>query len=126
MHGDQESKLSIAAIASSLKVPQPFLGKILQQLSRHKIISSTKGPGGGFYLSKENCQKHLLDIVEIVDGTDVFDDCILGLPNCSSINPCPLHEKFTVCRESTLGLLRENTIGQLVEDIKSGNKILRL
>ena len=37
-------------IAKDLDIPTPFLGKILQNLAKHKILSSTKGPHGGFTL----------------------------------------------------------------------------
>ena len=47
-----ESKIGIKTISKDLDIPTPFLGKILQTLAKHKILSSTKGPHGGFGLGR--------------------------------------------------------------------------
>jgi len=46
-------RLSINDIAVAIDSPEPFTAKILQTLSKHKIISSAKGPGGGLCRAKE-------------------------------------------------------------------------
>ena len=57
--------LGVKEIADALQVPQQFLAKILQQLSKHNLISSVKGPNGGFYINEANAKVTLLDIVVI-------------------------------------------------------------
>ena len=94
-----EKNMGVKEIADALQVPQHFLAKILQQLSRHNLISSVKGPNGGFYLSEANAHVSLLDIVECIDGKGVLNSCILGMPTCSSEHPCPLHHHFYSSRE---------------------------
>jgi Rrf2 family iron-sulfur cluster assembly transcriptional regulator len=51
---DISNKIGVKQIAEDLEIPQPFLAKLLQQLSRSKLVSSSKGPSGGFYLSEHN------------------------------------------------------------------------
>lgn len=46
-------KNTVGALAKELDIPQPYLSKIMQQLSKSKLISSTKGRGGGFILVKK-------------------------------------------------------------------------
>lgn len=94
------NKLSVVTLASELDIPQPFLSKIMQQLSKGDIISSTKGRGGGFYLSQENMKRPLIDIVICIEGHNVFDKCVLGLAQCSDNNPCLLHHHFKLFKMS--------------------------
>ncbi|MFT7197812.1 MAG: hypothetical protein ACI83W_002185 [Marinoscillum sp.] len=36
----------------------------------------------------------LYDVVVGIDGVHLLKDCVLGLPECSGLNPCPGHDKF--------------------------------
>ncbi|MFQ5446768.1 MAG: RrF2 family transcriptional regulator, partial [Saprospiraceae bacterium] len=87
--------IGVKTIANSLKVPQQFLAKILQQLVRHHLLCSLKGPHGGYYLSDSNLDADLLSIARCIDGDLVLDSCLLGLPSCNSSNPCHLHEGYS-------------------------------
>lgn len=110
VNSNAEAKLGVKEIAEALDVPKPFLAKILQQLSRHQLISSSKGTGGGFYLSDADRSITLRDIIECIDGEEMFSACILGLPVCSSENPCPLHAKAMVYRQGISDLVAGNSI----------------
>lgn len=125
-HGSEDKKVGISEIASSLDVPQHFLGKLLQLLTRHKVLASTKGPGGGFYLTEANLNQSLLKVVDIIDGKGIFDSCILGLPYCSAKNPCPLHDKYVPCRDSMVTLLKDHTIKELALRVKEGGTTIRI
>ncbi len=107
--------VGVKEIAESLQVPQQFLAKILQQLAKHNLITSMKGPGGGFYLGEANANVTLLDIVKTMDGKNTLNTCILGKPSCSSEHPCPLHHHFYGCREGLKSTLATCMIGTLVD-----------
>ena len=79
-HQDK-GKNTVVEMATELRIPQPYLSKVLQQLSKNGIISSTKGRGGGFYLSNQNMNRPLIDVVICIEGHNVFNKCILGLQN---------------------------------------------
>jgi Rrf2 family protein len=111
----QEKNVGVKEIAEALKMPQQFLSKILQQLSKHGLISSIKGPNGGFYISEANASVTLLDIVECMDGRGALNGCILGLPACSVENPCPLHHHFYGSREGLKATLNDCAIGSLLD-----------
>src|SRR5664280_2515951 len=67
-------KTGIKQISKDLDLPSPFLAKILQQLAKQKILSSSKGPHGGFSLLKDPRKITLIDIVNTIDG---YDTCLL-------------------------------------------------
>ncbi len=118
LNSSPKKKLGVNQIAEELDVPKHFLAKILQQLSRNLLISSTKGPSGGFFLSEENLNTSLRKVVETIDGPEVFNSCILGLPVCSFENPCPLHFKAIEYRNGLLEVIEGNSIKELAIRVK--------
>ena len=111
-------------ISEELKVPKEFVSKMLQILTDSGIVGSKKGKNGGFYLAKRASTIKLIDIVEAIDGLDVFQNCVLGFPGCTVSEPCPVHEKWGKLRDDALKMLSEETLEQLKE--KTLNKILNL
>lgn len=105
-------------ISEALKIPAAFTGKILHQLTKKKIISSTKGPKGGFFLSEENLEIPLIKIVESIDGLSFFTACGLGLKTCSETHPCPIHKTYKLSRDSLLKLFETKKIMELSKDVK--------
>ncbi len=110
-------KTGIIKISSDLELPTPFLAKILQQLAKQKILSSSKGPHGGFSLLKDPRKISLLDIVTSIDGTDLFTNCVMHNGSCESVdnskNKCPLHDDYEKVRKNMIKLFSNKTIYDL-------------
>jgi len=111
-------------VSEALKIPLAFTGKILQQLARDHIISSVKGPGGGFYLSGENLKLPIIKIVETMGDISYFNSCGLGLSECSESHPCPIHDTFKISRDNLLKLFSSKSIGELSGEIKESEYYL--
>lgn len=116
-------KVSARNIAEELGVPLPFLAKLLQQLTKKKIISSTKGPNGGFYLNDINRKKTVWDIINCIDGAEEFTECLLGLSQCNDSNPCAIHHLVTPFRKQIMLEFKDKSIAQLAKEINEGNRI---
>jgi Rrf2 family transcriptional regulator, iron-sulfur cluster assembly transcription factor len=120
-------KIGIKQIAKELGIPTPFLSKILQNLAKHKLLSSTKGPHGGFGFDKSPYDIKLMDIVEIIDGLENFNSCILGLKECTKDNlHCSIHHNYATIREQLKQLFLTENIGLLTEHIKEKSDSLVL
>lgn len=111
-------------VSKALKIPLAFTGKILQELARKNIISSVKGPGGGFYLSKENHRIPIIKIIEAMGDLSYFHSCGLGLSECSEDTPCPIHDTFKISRDNLLALFESKTIGDLGQEINESGLFL--
>lgn len=107
--------LSAIEISEALSIPKEFISKILQSLTSGGIIGSKKGKSGGFFLAKPDEEIKLIDIVEAIDGLDVFHNCVLGFAGCSVDAPCPVHNKWGKLREETLSMLNTETLAELRE-----------
>jgi Rrf2 family transcriptional regulator, iron-sulfur cluster assembly transcription factor len=108
-------KNTVVDMAAELSIPRPYLSKVLQQLSKSRIISSTKGRGGGFYLSEENLYRPLIDVIICIEGHNVFNKCILGLQECSDSDPCILHHHFNSFKMSIEKSICEQSIKDLLK-----------
>lgn len=114
IHGVVGEKVALQTLAQALDLPRPYLGKVMQDLVRHGIIDSTKGPNGGFYANAGTLDTVLIDILKITDGSLVFELCALGLKRCNAQHPCLLHHDFALCRDGMLKVLAQKTIQELV------------
>lgn len=111
-------------VSDELKVPKEFVSKMMQTLTESGIIGSKKGKNGGFYLARRPSQIKLIEIVEAIDGLSVFNNCVLGFPNCSKDHPCPVHDKWGKIRDDAFKMLSKETLEQLKE--KTVKKITSL
>lgn len=126
MYTDRKKKIGVKKIAEELSTPQPFLAKLLQQLTKSKLVSSTKGPNGGFYLSEANKQNSIWDIIENIDGTVKFEECFLGLKKCEDANPCPVHYIAVPFRKQILLDFKDKTIIEFSKEIELSGSVLSL
>ncbi len=102
-------RIRIKEIAEAIGSPEAFTGKILQQLSRNDIVSSIKGPSGGFWMSERQRKTVTIrTIVEIIDSDKIYTKCCLGLDQCSDRKPCPVHTEYSLIR-GALSELHSNT-----------------
>jgi Rrf2 family transcriptional regulator, iron-sulfur cluster assembly transcription factor len=121
-----ENKLSQKDIAKAIDSPVAFTAKILQALSKNKIIHSEKGPTGGFTLTKKQFESITLsNIVSAIDGDNIYKGCGLGLKRCNEKKPCPVHNQFKLIRENLKIMLETTTIKELALGLKSGNTFLK-
>jgi Rrf2 family transcriptional regulator, iron-sulfur cluster assembly transcription factor len=115
---DSNGYTDIKEISAKLNIPQHFLAKILQNLSKSGLLKSQKGPSGGFALSTDPDDITLYQIVVAVDGDGFLTDCVLGLPVCDSDNPCPVHDRWRKLREDIYKMLAAKTVGQMTGEMQ--------
>jgi Rrf2 family protein len=111
----EERNVQLQEIAEKLKVPRHFLAKIMKRMVQEKILSSAKGPNGGFFMSEKTLQTKLIQLVKITDGTDQFNSCVLSLKKCNSKNPCPLHFQMLNLRNKMLEEFSAKSINDLLD-----------
>lgn len=102
-------------ISEAENIPMPFLWKILQMLTKRKLVRSFKGLHGGYELAASAEQIPLAIIVNATDGSDFREGCVLGLPECDSRNPCPLHEQWKGIRANMTRMLDETSLADLAQ-----------
>ena len=119
-------------IAVATKVPQAYLSKVLQGLSRAGIVRSQRGIGGGVALASPPTQLTILDVVNAVDPIQRIHHCPLGIPGHGKVL-CPLHRRVddALCmveeafRKTTLAeILSEPTCSKPLCDVQAAMEVL--
>ncbi|KAA8484967.1 BadM/Rrf2 family transcriptional regulator [Arcticibacter tournemirensis] len=120
----KNEKAGIIEIAEAIGSPMHFTGKILQELSRKKVLSSNKGPNGGFYIADPS-SLYLIDIIRAIDGNELFSSCVLGLKNCSDIQPCPVHSQIKPIRTQLLIEFSKKSVYEMVQEYERNKYFLK-
>lgn len=107
-------KVSIQQIAEGIGAPKHYTAKILQQLS-NKVISSISGPTGGFFITDEERKLPVYTVIQLMNETNIIEDCVLGLPHCSEKNPCSLYKSYEVIKQDLLKMFKEKSIDELAQ-----------
>jgi len=106
-------------IAEHTKVPAGYLSKVLQSLVRGCLITSQRGLGGGFRLSRPVAEITLLDVVNCVSPITRITRCPLDLPHHQD-RLCALHHRL----DEAIGLFetgfRDTCLAQLLEERQGG------
>lgn len=126
VNSSESNKILAKNISEPINVPQAYIAKLLQELSRHNIVSSTRGPNGGFYINAQNRKTKLIDIITVIDGENRLNSCLLSAQSCNSEKPCPLHSFADPFKADLMENLKKSTIGDMANDVKSGKSFLPL
>lgn len=101
-------------IAQALGVPANYLSKTLHRLARAGILSSERGPRGGFRLARSPGALSLADVLRPLDPSQLECSCLLGLPRCSDEDPCPFHERWKRVRGPVCQFFEETTLAEVL------------
>lgn len=101
-------------IASQTRVPPGYLWKVMRDLVVAGLVSSTRGPGGGFALTRRPSAISILDVVNAVDPIRRIDKCPLGRPEHTKL--CKLHQRLDDALAAIERTLRGTTLAELLEE----------
>lgn len=105
------------AIAAGTKVPQGYLSKILRDLVVAELVTSQRGPNGGFALARRPDRISMLDVVNAVDALQRIRKCPLGNPD--HVKLCPLHRRIDDALDLIERQFKDTTLGEV---LASGGK----
>jgi Rrf2 family protein len=80
-------KLNVKSIAGKIGASEAHLSKALQRLVKSGLVRSTRGPSGGFELTRPAGEVTLLDIYQAIEGPIITGNCPLHHTNCA-FNQC--------------------------------------
>ncbi|MCS7205900.1 MAG: Rrf2 family transcriptional regulator [Leptospiraceae bacterium] len=116
-HKDDQKYYKVKEISESLGVSKSYMARIIQSLVHNKILESSTGPTGGFYLPTDNLKLTLHDVIKHTGYDIEIEKCLMEWPECNEVNPCPLHNTWKRFRESLLKDLKQYTIEEACEQL---------
>lgn len=109
-HGEPQT---IQQIAQVTKVPAGYLSKVMQNLARHGLVSSQRGIGGGFALTRSAAELTVYEIVQAVDPVARITHCPLHRPEHEN-HLCALHRRLDDAAAQVERCFRETRVADLL------------
>jgi len=110
-------RASLPSVVEATGAPFSFLSKVLQGLTRVELITSRRGPAGGFAITPFGRRASMLDVVEAIDGPISLNLCLSERRACQRKFWCPAHPVWTKAQEALLGVLST----AMIADLASGD-----
>ncbi len=107
--------MGLDGIAKAQRLPRSFLAKTFQKFGRHGLLRSFRGVDGGFMLARPPGGITLREIVEAIEGPDLFNRCIFWSDRCADENPCPLHPRWSLLKDQFVELFEKTTLEELAK-----------
>ncbi len=116
---DKGVMVQIATISESENISHKFLESILLTLKKAGFLGAKKGKGGGYYLLKEASEIKMTDIIRTLEGPIAMLPCVSlnfyeKCDDCPDEDTCSVHKLMIQVRDSTLKILRNNTLADIV------------
>lgn len=102
-------------IAEAYHLPVPLLAKVLQKLTRARILKSVAGTNGGYGLARDPRLISALEVIRAIDGPVILTHCFTEHGTCDQSDNCTVREPLRKVHEAILDLLHRFTITDLAE-----------
>lgn len=112
---DGGAPMPVKEMAETLGVPRNYLSKILHRMAQVGLLTSTRGRGGGFTLSRAPGLVTLAEVIACLEPADASEGrCLLGRPECTDEDPCTIHSRWCVLRNEVDSFFEHTTLEDLV------------
>lgn len=101
-------------VATAIDAPRNYLAKTLNALARVGILSSTKGPGGGYQLRVAPEDLAVSRVIEEFDPPAERHMCLLGGRPCDAEHPCAAHDRWVEMWRRSREPLRHTMLADLL------------
>lgn len=102
-------------ISQGTRVTAPYLSKVLQSLCRSGLLTSQRGVGGGFMLTKDPGAITILEVVNAVDPIRRIRQCPLGLESHGT-HLCPLHRRMDEAMAQVESAFAASTLAEILAE----------
>src|SRR5918911_569558 len=113
--------VTLAAISERQHISLSYLEQLFGKLRRAKLVSSVRGPGGGYNLAQSAQQITVADIVTAVDEPLDATQCG-GKENCHEEKRCMTHNLWTRLNGKIFEYLNSVSLADLVAE-QSGKQV---
>ena len=107
------SRALLTELARATDTPESFLSKIMQALTRGKLIASQRGKSGGFELLARGRAATMYDVIEAIDGPIHLNKCLISGRSCDRSAWCAAHPVWGRAQQAMVGVLKQALIAEL-------------
>lgn len=113
---DRHEVTPLSEISEAQEIPEKFLAKIFQSLSKAGILRSHRGVRGGFTISRDPAEITVKEIVETIQGPYHLTKCVDDMSTCHrDAEFCALREVLCIAERKLVEVFESYTIADLVQ-----------
>lgn len=119
--------ITLADISERQGISLSYLEQLFARLRKQGLVSSSRGPGGGYRLSRSAENITVLDVIAAVDEKVDSTQC-QGKHNCHADEQCVSHELWESLSDQIRSYLDGISLYQVVSDYqrsRSGEKVIK-
>lgn len=110
----QNESISASQLSVKTNISIPTVSKLLKLLVKSGILSSTRGPNGGYQLIKEARQVNVADIICAIEGPVSINNCATGEYVCDRSQVCTLAPHWVKINETVFTALSSVLLSDLM------------
>jgi len=112
---EKDRRVPLSEIAKSQDVPEKFLAKIFQYLTKSGIVRSHRGVGGGFALIRDPKDLTFCDIIEAIQGPCHLIMCLPDAERCAKSAKCPVRVVMQDAENNLKKVFTSYTIADIIK-----------
>lgn len=109
----------LPALAAATDAPESFLSKVLQALSRARLIRSRRGQSGGFEILPRGRQASMREVMEAIDGPIFLNICLISKKACARDAWCPAHPVWMQAQQAMMDVLSKARIAEMAGQVSA-------
>ena len=112
---NQDGAVSLKDISDRQSISLSYLEQLFCKLKNFKVVTSIRGPGGGYVLNKKSSEISLYEIITAVEENMDQTQCG-GSMNCNKDKPCTTHNVWTGLNEIINDYMKNITIEDVISN----------
>lgn len=107
--------VSLGEISRAEKIPDKFLAKIFQSLTKSGIVKSHRGVRGGFSLAKTPRKISMGEVIRSVQGDGDPMKCMFQRKSCAKVETCPIRSTVLDARKQMFAIYNRHSLRELAD-----------
>ncbi len=112
-----ERLVLVSEVSKEERIPETFLAKIFQRLSKAGLLRSSRGAKGGFALKKPAGLITMREVIEAIDGPIALSPCLRKKGECDEEELCPIYPVWSKAQRELFQVLDNTTVEDLVRQM---------
>jgi Rrf2 family transcriptional regulator, iron-sulfur cluster assembly transcription factor len=108
-------RVTAQEIAKRRIVPRALIRRVVTRLGAAKLVTTTRGSGGGLALARPASEISLQHVVEAMEGQVALNTCVIYPRECPLVKKCPVHEAWARARAALVKELSAATFDKLAQ-----------
>ena len=105
--------IQIKDVAEKHKIPEMFLKKTVQALSRSGLVVTQRGTNGGVRLARSADKITLADVYTAIEGQLALNVCLAENYQCENQPSCQIHKILRRAQDALLSELSKETFADI-------------